>query len=126
MDRKEIIQTVIGWMFNDVAISQPLYSPQIKSEKDGEKYSDTLPLIYIWNEKKKTGSFSVSINGPIVGEALEHLMPRSDPSFALTRDEIMEIVREVAIKSILNTCEKVGALPSIVFSKTEYQNTHSH
>ena len=121
MDRNnEIIKTVIGWLFNDIAISHPLYCPQIKSEKDGEKLTGKLPLIYIWNEKKTTGSFSVSINGPIISEALEQIFPRSEPSFTIIRDQIMETVRKLAIDSIISTCEKIGALPSAVFSKEAY------
>ena len=118
--KNEIVKTVVGWLFSDIAISHPLYCPQVKSEKDGEKLTDKLPLVYIWNENKTVGSFSLSINGSIVGETLENLLPRSDPSFVVIRDQIMETVRKLAIDSVISTCEKVGALPSVVFSKEVY------
>lgn len=116
----ELIKTTLAALLKDVAISQPLYCPEIKSEHDGECASDTLPLIYIWNEDPSRGSCSISINGPIVGQALEHFLPRSDENFAGVKDQITAIVKEVAITSISNTCEKLGVLPSRAFSKEEY------
>ena len=116
----DLIKTVIAALFRDVAISQPLYCPDLKTEHDGELASDTLPLVYIWNEDSSQGTCSISINGPIVGQALEHFLPRSDASFAGVRDQILATVKEVAITSISNTCEKLGVLPSRAFSKEEY------
>ena len=116
----ELVRTVMQALFSDVVLSQPLYCPEIKSEEGGERASDTLPLIYIWNENPSVGSCSISINGPIVGQTLEHFLARSDPSFIVIRNQILTTVREVAISSISNTCEKLGVLPSVAFSKDEY------
>ena len=119
-ENADLVKYVIAVLFNDIAISHPLYCPDVKTEEDGERLSRKLPLVYIWNEDPTVGTFSVSINSPIVGETLEHFMPRSNSEFSMVRDQIIETVRDVSIKSIMSTCEKMGVLPSIVFSREQY------
>ena len=117
---KKLMEAVIGALLSDRGISQPLYCPNIVCEQDGERMSDSLPLIYIWNENLKHGSCSISINGPIVGEALEAYLPRSDPEFATLLTEIMETIREASLAAIRTACEKTGTMPSVAFSKEVY------
>ena len=121
MDRNtEIKNLIIGMLFNDIALSQPLYCSQVQSEADGERLSPKLPLVYIWNEDLTTGACSISINTPIIAEALEHYITREDAEFIPLRDQIVETVRYLAITSIKNTCESLGVLPSVAFSSEIY------
>ncbi len=114
------MDAVIGALMSDRGVSQPLYCSEITCEQDGERMSDVLPLIYIWNEDPKRGTCSISINGPIVGEILEAYLPRSAPEFPVLRDKIIEVIRETWPPTIMATCERAGTLPSVVFSKEAY------
>jgi hypothetical protein len=77
--------------------------------------SDVLPLIYIWNENRKLGSFTVSVNGSALGYLLEALVPRSNLSFIRIRDESISVIVGLSNKMIVSVCEKTGAFPSDIF-----------
>ena len=111
----KILVTLLSSIYSNHELTLPLYCDFIKSEKDADNLKDILPLIYIWNEDELNHTFSVSINGSIVGSLLETIMPRSNPKFNTIRDDAMTILKESIIPSIISTCEKFGATPSVVF-----------
>lgn len=112
---KEIVQQLLAAIFSHETLSKPIYCSYVRSEADASRLSADLPLIYIWNEDRQCGSFSISVNGPIVGSILEQKVPRSDASFERIRDEAMRVIRDVSQGSVVSTCQKLGALPSDLF-----------
>ena len=120
MDEYEIVNATVKRLYNDKKISEPLYCPEIKTEAQAEAMAGELPLIYVWNEDPTHGSCSISVNGAVVAAALNDLLPRTDPRFAAVRDHILAVLKEVAVASVLKTCETLQALPSQVFSREMY------
>lgn len=114
---KKIVQSLISAIFNNESIAKPVYCPEVMSEADASSKADSLPLIYIWNEDKVKRSFSISVNGLIVGAILEQKVDRSDPSFVLIRDEVMQVLRNATQSAVVSACEHVGAMPSVVFGR---------
>lgn len=114
MDYEAIIKFAISDLMSADGLATPVYRPDIVNESDAESRKD-LPLVYIWNEDPKTGSFSLSVNGNIVGYCLEAIVPRSDPMFARCRDRIMQTISDLTQSAVLSTCEKARCLPSHIF-----------
>ena len=104
----------MAYIFNDEKLSAPVYLSEIQSEQDGDKLG-LYPIIYIWNECRDTGSFSVSINTKPIARLLEGHLPRSHSKFDQVRDETAKILSAVSQKSIISTCQKVEAFPSDIF-----------
>lgn len=120
MDEYEMVNETVKRLFNDKELSQPVYFPEIRTEAQAEAMADELPLIYVWNEDPTRGSCSISVNGAVVAAALTDLLPRTHPRFAAVRDHILAVFKEVAVASVLKTCETLQALPSQVFSREMY------
>lgn len=117
---EDIIQNVASIIFGDVGLSQPLFAPKISTESQAEDTSKSLPLIYIWNENSTVGSYSISLNTPIVSSILELFMARNHEDFNEIRDYLAETFRDISIESIRQTCEHVSLPPSVVFSADAY------
>ncbi|ODU01543.1 MAG: hypothetical protein ABS79_01495 [Planctomycetes bacterium SCN 63-9] len=97
----------------------PLLS-RVKTEADAEELADELSQIDDWNEDPSRGSCSISVNGAVVAAALTDLLPRTDPRFAAVRDRILAVLKEVAVATVLKTCETLQALPSQLFAQELY------
>lgn len=119
-ENHKIIEGVLAIIYSDVGISQPVYIADIKSEADAEKLSHALPVAYLWNEDPFKGSFTLSMNTPIIGEALETIIPRTDVRFGNILNEVAGILHSTIVDSVISTCEKVGVLPSVAFSPSNY------
>lgn len=117
MDEYEIVNETVKRLFNDRELSQPVYYPEIRTEAQAEEMADELPLIYVWNEDPSLGSCSISVNGIVVAAVLTDYLPRTDPRFPAVRDHILAVFKEIAVASVLKTCETLQALPSQVFSR---------
>jgi hypothetical protein len=114
---KAIVQSLLSEIFNNESIAKPVYCPEVQSEADARSMAESLPLIYIWNEDRNRGSFSISVNGRVVGSILERKVNRSSPSFGPIRDEVMQVLQQATQGSVVSACERIGALPSVVFAR---------
>ncbi|MGB2682538.1 MAG: hypothetical protein WBE39_14615 [Candidatus Competibacter sp.] len=115
LDAPALVSQILALIASDETLSRPLYLSEIKSEKDTESLG-LGPLIYIWNENRAAGSFSVSVNGKTVGHLLEAVVPRSHPEFGAMRDEIMGHLAESSRQAVIALCKRLGAYPSEVFA----------
>lgn len=122
--RKKLVERLLQTLMSDEAIMQPLFCPFIRRESDGEQNSYRLPLIYIWENADLKDSLSVSINGPIVGETLEHFLPRSSPDFLAVRDEAFDALLNTVPKSIMQTCDQLGLHPKELYSFEIWQEAN--
>lgn len=111
---EKISHDLTAYILNDEKLSTPVYLGQLKTEQDAETL-DLFPIVYIWNENKEAGTFSVSINGKAVGHILEGAMPRKSPFFDTVRDTVMKNLSQVSQATIIETCQEIGAVPSDIF-----------
>ncbi len=114
LDYDAIVKFAIADFCSSEELSTPVYRADIHNTRDAAERED-LPLIYIWNEDPAVGSFTLSVNGRIVGHCLEAIVPRSDPKFEECRDRIMQILANAARGAVVETCQKLNCLPSQVF-----------
>jgi hypothetical protein len=114
-ENETILKNLLSSIFSDSKLSLPLYCDFIHSEDDANNLQNILPLVYIWNEDKINHTFSVSINGSIVGSLLETILPRSNDNFNIIRDIALSVIKETSLSAIRNICEKAEAMPSVVF-----------
>jgi hypothetical protein len=110
-----IVTQVLSLILNDQALSNPVYIQDLQSAVDAEQQA-SLPLIYIWNEDRTCGSFTLSVNGTAVGSLLEVFCDRRDPKFVVRRDEIMKVLSTLSQQSVMNLCSKLSCMPSDIFS----------
>ncbi len=92
----------------------PVYIHELKTEQDA-KNEELLPLVYIWNEGQATNSFSLSINGRILGYLLEPFCSRDDPEFSEIVNKTASALSQISRKLILSACEESGLYPSELF-----------
>ena len=120
MDRIEMeertIKFVLQNIYDNLDLSTPNYCAEVTSAEMAAQLSDSLPLIYLWNEDLNTGSFLLSINGALLAYLIEALIPRSDESFTTVLDSVTAILSASTRHSIVAACEKSGLPPSVVFS----------
>jgi hypothetical protein len=114
-DRDTLVKSLLSFILNDEEFSKPVYLNNIRSEKDADEIG-MYPVIYIWNECKELGSFSVSVNTQPISHLLEGQLPRNHRYFDEIRDEVATALSTISEKSIISTCQKVGAFPSEVFT----------
>lgn len=105
----------IALTLSDEKLSMPVYLPGIRSEAECDEMG-LLPLIYIWNVDRATGTFSLSVNGKAIAHLLEPLVPREDPTYVEIRDEAMKVISESSTRSVLATVEKTGLMPDVLFA----------
>ena len=114
-DSTQIVKSLVTYIIGDVQLGTPVYLPDVRSERDADGLG-LAPVIYIWNENRGAGSFTVSVNGKAVAHLLEGAVPRSDARFTAIRDEVMRMLADVAKTSVIETCQRVGAFPSELFT----------
>lgn len=112
-----LAQSLLVAIIGNNKLSTPVYCPEVKSEADAEAMAGKLPMIYIWNEDRRVGSYTVTINGKYIGSVLEKKVPRTDESFVRIRDAVLYQLREIATKNINATCSMLKIMPSIAFAK---------
>ena len=110
-----VVKSLLSFILNNDKLSMPVYLSHIHSETDAEEIG-MYPVIYIWNESKEKGSFSVSVNTKPIAHLLEGQIPRSHRNFEEIRDKVAQNLSEVLEASIISTCQRLGAYPSDVFS----------
>jgi hypothetical protein len=115
-DHSQIVRSLVACIVKDEALGTPVYLPDVRSERDADNLG-VAPVIYIWNEDRRAGSFTVSVNGKAVAHLLEGAVPRSDPRFNPIRDEVMKILADNSRATVLELCESFGAFPSDIFAK---------
>ena len=108
---------ILEAVLNTAELHQPVYRSDIKTEAQADAAPD-LPLVYIWNENLVRGSFSVSVNGRVIGAILERQLPRTDAAFTEVRDYILDAVRRASRDSVVATCQRRRCGPSKIFSLT--------
>lgn len=119
IDNKTIVSAMLSSMMNDQLLV-PVYINDMKTEADAEQLG-IVPVVYVWNENRAVGSFSISVNGKAVGHLLEVLVPRSHSKFAPIRDEVMAVVSQVSQETVVSTCRKMGGFPSEIFRGVSLQ-----
>ena len=118
-DRAEtgaVFTEIWNYVFNNQELSTPVYLSQIKTERDVEHISN-LPFVYIWNENKEIGSFSISINGGILGGLIEKYVTRETSDFYVFQEMLMEKFSKVFQESVISLCQKQNSFPSEIFSE---------
>ena len=114
LDKHQIVSSLLSYIINDKKLSYPLYLHEITCEEDAENLG-LYPIVYVWNENREAGSFSISINGKAVGHLLEAVVPREHSQFNTIRDETMLALSKAANESVVSTCEAAGLYPSDLF-----------
>jgi len=84
----------LSFISNNSKLSKPLYLKQIQSETDVNSLELT-PLIYVWNENRKTGLFTVSVNGKTVDYLLEGIVSKEHSQFNAIRDEAISALSKL-------------------------------
>lgn len=118
LDAHQIVASLLSFIINDEALSVPVYLEEIKSEQDADALGLT-PAVYVWNENRDTGSFTVSVNGKTIGHLLEGVVPREHSQFNAIRDEVMVALSISSKATIVSICERLGAFPSDIFGAYE-------
>lgn len=120
MNREEMedrtIKFVLQRVYENQKLSTPIYCTEVTSEADALRLSDALPLIYLWNEDLRVGTFSISINGSLLAFLLEALVPRSDESFEVVFDSVVAILSTTARGAVVETCGASSLPPSVLFA----------
>lgn len=116
INSQEIARQLLTEISNDTMLCTPVYLEEIVSEQEVETWQDA-PFVYLWNEDQQTGSFSLSVNGKIVEEHLEVMIPREHEQFELIRDGVINAIARTAQDSVIKLCEQLGAYPSEVFGR---------
>lgn len=112
---EKVFNEIWNYVFNSRELSTPVYLPQIKTEKDAESM-ENLPFVYIWNENREAGSFSLSINGGILGGLIEEYVTRETSDFYVFQEMLMEQFSKVFQESVIGLCQKHGRFPSEIFA----------
>jgi hypothetical protein len=94
IDTHAIVSSFLSFISNNSKLSKPLYLKQIQSETDVNSLELT-PLIYVWNENRKTGSFTVSVNGKTVDYLLEGIVSKEHSQFNAIRDEAISALSKL-------------------------------
>lgn len=108
-----IMMNVATEILSDWALSFPWYCPQVRSE--AQAAAADLPLMYSWNDVVLDGqlrSFTVSVNGSRLAALLQRHLPRTDPDFVATRDELMRLLTVARNETMLDLCRQFQATPS--------------
>ena len=75
-----------------------------------------MPLIYIWNVDRATGTFILSVNGKAIAHLLEPFVAREDPAYVEIRDEAMKVISGASTQSVLAAVEKTGLMSDVLFA----------
>ncbi len=114
VDEHKIVSSLLSLIINDQVLSNPVYLEEIKTENDGDALG-IAPLVYIWNENREAGTFSVSVNGKAVAHLLESFVPRKHKGFTKMRDEAMLALSKTSKETIVSLCGQLGVYPSQLF-----------
>ena len=115
LDNHNIASSLFAYIINDNKLALPVYLDSIKSEEDANSLG-FYPFIYIWNENRSAGSFTVSVNANAIGLLLEETVPREHSQFTAIRDEVMLVLLKTSQETVISICEEQGAPPSIIFN----------
>lgn len=115
VNNQEVARELLTEISNDPELCTPVYFENISIEHEVEEQEDA-PLVYLWNEDRQTGGFSLSVNGKLVEERLEKLVPRDHEQFELILDGVINAIAQTAQSSVVKTCEQLDAYPSDIFS----------
>jgi hypothetical protein len=120
---KKIIECILSVIINDDYLSTPIYIHGINIEDEHHEFGTLYPLTYVWNEELNHDgqiTFSMSINGRVVGSMLEEIIPRSNSDFPEIRDEIMRVLNQIGKKNIIELSETMSLHPSQWLKNYEY------
>lgn len=119
INSQDVARQLLTEISNDPMLCTPVYLENIATEHDVDAQEDA-PLVYLWNEDRETGGFSLSVNGKLVEERLEKLVPRDHDQFELIRDGVINAIAQTAQSSVVKTCEQLGAYPSDIFGAKKH------
>jgi hypothetical protein len=123
LNKQEIITKLLSVVLNDPNIHTPVYLDFLHTEQECESFMNSIdsnPLVYIWNENKELGTYSVSVSGKEVKYWLEklNLVKQDHPQFNEIRDEAMLVISKVSDQAINSVCSKSGLFPSDIYKIT--------
>ena len=113
--QKHIVEAFLSRTLSDETLSLPVWLPEIESEDDANNIG-LAPMVYIWNVDDESGTCSISVNGKCVGHLLESFIPRSDPRFNDTRDEIMRVLNQSSVSVITHMVSQSGLSVKTLFA----------
>ncbi len=111
----ELVSNLLSYIIHDEMLSTPVYLSEVKTFEDAHSIG-VAPVIYIWNEDRDIGSYTVSVNGDAVAHLLEGALPRKHSQFNTVRDEVIAALTRMVSATIASVCENTGAFPSDLFS----------
>ena len=120
LDTHEYAGSLLSFIMNDKNLYLPVYVHGMSCEADGNLLG-LYPLIYVWNENQDKGTYTVSINGRVVGHLLEGAVPREHSSFCAIRDEVMSALVQSASNSVASVCKASKKLPSDIFKSIVFE-----
>lgn len=98
--------------FMNQGIAEPQFCAFLRTEADIRGNENRIPLVYVWNENRQKGSFTVSVNGAKVAQFLEAQISRDNPRFSRVRDMAINVMAEAANNTLLKVCQKARMFPS--------------
>ena len=107
MTRQEMERQAVGLILN---------CAEVTSEEVASELAHILPLLYIWNEAWPAGTFTLSVNGALLGYLMEALVPREDESFKFIFESVTAALSTAVRDSVIEVCEKAGMPPSLLFA----------
>lgn len=123
-NHKKIIESMLSVIINDDYLSKPVFVNGIYNRDEDHQFGTLYPLTYVWNEQINDAgdmTFSISINGRVVGSMLQKIVPRSNDSFTIIRDELMRVLNQIGKKIVLEFSEKMSLYPSEWLVNYEYE-----
>jgi hypothetical protein len=118
-DQDPIVTEIIKEIFQDQFLSTPVYRADLITDDDVREKISSLPLIYIWNEDQKSGTFTITINVIKIEELLERHVGRTDARFVQYRDQVSTFVTSIVNQTVVETCQRTRQFPSSLFAGEE-------
>ena len=115
-NKDEIVRELMLMILTDTRLSTPVFLHEVKSVSDGESLGSS-PVVYVWNEDPKAGSYTLSVNGTAIASLLESVIPRSDNRFEAVTETVFESLLQKSLSTVTKICEDTGELPSALFAK---------
>ncbi len=116
-NKNPIASEILSLIINDKNLSIPIFIEEIRIEQDVDNYNGQLPLVYVWSNKQYNNSFSLSVNGKLVGGILELFCERNDPNFVEIKNEVLTVISDTSRDLVSEICRNTGKLPSEIFAK---------
>lgn len=99
----------------DTRLSAPVFLHEVKSESDAESLGSS-PVVYIWGEDLKAGTYTVSVNRTAIASLLESVIPGADSRFEAVIEIVFDSLLKRSQSTVTKICADTGELPSALFA----------